>query len=379
MKQLLPLFLLLTAASLAHGEFRGAWISSVYNINFPSAPGLSVKTQKAQAVRLLDAAKIAGLNAVMIQVRPESDALYDSKLEPWSRYLTGTQGRSPGYDPLAFFIAEARKRGIEVHAWLNPYRAAANASQPRTSNHISKRYPQFAYKIKNTLWMDPGAPAVQKHIVNVVRDLASRYSIAGIHLDDYFYPYPADSGATYPFPDDATYAAYRSSGGTLSRADWRRNNVNSLIRSISKAVHAEKSNIKFGVSPFGIYTKGSPPDVKAGVDQYNQLYSDPLTWMREGWIDYLAPQLYWADHGPQSFSSLLRWWRSPQVNPRGVQVWPGIAVDRLTSHGWTASEISNQLGLEKTIAPRGHGGFLLWNIDPIAKNTKGITPVIRSH
>ncbi|MEI6279487.1 MAG: family 10 glycosylhydrolase [Verrucomicrobiae bacterium] len=376
----LPITLLAFALSATvHAEFRGAWIPSVYNISFPSASSLSAETQKAQALRILDAAKSARLNAVLLQVRPESDALYSSQIEPWSRYLTGTQGQSPGYDPLAFFIAEAGKRGIAVHAWLNPYRAAANAGQPRTANHITKKIPQFTYRVGNVLWMDPGAPQVRLQIVAVVRDLLSRYDLAGIHLDDYFYPYPTDSGLVYPFPDEKTYAAYRAIGGRLDKADWRRNNVHQLIHAISETVRSTKPGALFGVSPFGIYTKGSPPGVKAGVDQYHELYSDPLKWMREGWIDYLAPQLYWAEGGPQSFSSLLRWWRSPRVNPRGIPIWPGLAVDRLSSHGWPASEIATQLDLEKSTAPRGRGGFCLWNIGPLTKNTKNILPVVRSH
>jgi uncharacterized lipoprotein YddW (UPF0748 family) len=362
----------------AHAEFRGAWIASVFNINFPSGGGLSAATQKAQAIRILDAAKSAGLNAVLLQVRPESDALYPSSIEPWSRYLTGTQGQSPGYDPLAFFISEAKKRGIAVHAWLNPYRAAGNAGQPRTANHISKKFPQFAYRVGNVLWMDPGAPQVQRQIVAVVRDLLSRYDLAGIHLDDYFYPYPTGSGA-YPFPDEKTYAAYRSTGGTLDKGDWRRNNAHQLIHAIRDVVRSTKPGALFGVSPFGIYTKGTPSDVEAGVDQYHQLFSDPLKWMSEGWIDYLAPQLYWADGGRQSFSSLLRWWRSPQANPRGVPIWPGMDLDRMSSNGWPASQIGTQLALEKSIAPRGKGGFLLWNIGSLTKNTKNILPVVRSH
>jgi uncharacterized lipoprotein YddW (UPF0748 family) len=379
MKTVAALAILLAATVSARAEFRGAWIASVFNINFPSSAGQPAEAQKAKAIAILESAKAAGLNAVLLQVRPESDALYPSELEPWSRYLTGTQGRPPGYDPLAFFIAEAKKRGIAVHAWINPYRAAANAGEARAANHISKKFPQFAYRIGSVLWMDPGAPQVQRHIVAVVRDLLSRYDIAGVHLDDYFYPYPTDSGAVYPFPDDRTYAAYRASGGTLDRADWRRNNAHVLIRALGEAVHSTKPGALFGVSPFGIYTKGSPPDVKAGVDQYHQLFSDPLKWMREGWVDYLAPQLYWAEGGPQSFSSLLRWWRSPQANPREVPIWPGIAIDRMSSHGWPASEIATQLNLEKSIAPRGRGGFLLWNIGPLTKNTKGILQVVRSH
>ena len=379
MKKILTLAALLAATALVRADFRAAWIPSVYNLSFPSGSGLSPDAQRAQAVRLLDAAKAAGLNAVLLQVRPEGDALYASSIEPWSRYLTGSQGQGPGYDPLAFFIAEGRKRGIEVHAWINPYRAAASSKQSRASNHISMRLPQFTYKIGSTLWMDPGSLAVQKHIVSVVRDIVHRYDVAGVHLDDYFYPYPTDSGAVYPFPDSTTYATYRAGGGSLDKSDWRRNNANTLIREISAAVHSERPGLKFGVSPFGIYTKGSPADVKSGVDQYNQLYSDPVKWMKEGWVDYIAPQLYWADGGPQSFSSLLRWWRSPQANPRGVPVWPGIAVERLSTHGWPAAEIAHQLDLEKSISPRGHGGFLLWDIGPAVKNTKGIASIIRSH
>jgi len=378
MLRTLFLLCLLPALAMA-GEFRGAWIATVHNINFPSAPGLSVDAQKAQMIRLLDVAKRCKLNAVMFQVRPESDALYPSKLEPWSRYLTGTQGASPGYDPLAFFIAQAKKRGIEVHAWLNPYRGAANKSKELASNHIARRLSQFCYRIGTVLWMDPGAPAVQDHIVNVVRDLAQRYDLAGIHFDDYFYPYPTDSGKVYPFPDDVTYATYRARGGTLSKDEWRRNNVNTLIRRVSETVHAVKPGMKFGVSPFGIYKPGIPAGTTAGVDQYNQLYGDPLLWMREGWIDYLAPQLYWKDNGPQSFSALLRWWRSPQANPRGVPIWPGIDVDRLIESGWQTGEIAHQLDLEKSIGPRGHGGFILWSMQPLLKNTKGIDSVVAGH
>lgn len=377
MRLLAAAALALVAAHTACAEFRGAWISSVFNINWPSKAGLPPEVQRAEAIRLLDAAKIAGINNVMLQVRPESDALYDSSLEPWSRYLTGAQGRSPGYDPLAFFISEAGKRGIRVHAWLNPYRAAANASETRASNHISRRYPEFAYRIGSVLWMDPGAPQIRKHIVSVVRDLLKRYNLAGIHLDDYFYPYPRENGGLPFFPDDKTYAAFRASGGTLSKADWRRANVNSLVRDISEAVKSTKPGAVFGVSPFGIYTRGVPADVKAGVDQYNELFADPVRWMREGWIDYLAPQLYWAEQSQQPYSSLLRWWRGPEANPRRVPVYPGIAVDRMISHGWPPEEIARQLRTEKAIAPAG--GFILWNIGSIARDTKGVRAVVRAN
>lgn len=375
MRYLLALLLL---PLTAFADFRGAWIASVHNINFPSASGLSPEAQKAQIIRLLDAAKRNGLNAVMFQVRPESDALYQSSLEPWSRFLTGTQGASPGYDPMAFIIAEGKKRGIGVHAWINPYRGAATASKPRASNHISKRFPQYSYKIGSVVFMDPGAPEIQNHIVNVVRDLVKRYDLAGVHFDDYFYPYPTDGGKTYPFPDDTTYAAYRARGGTMTKADWRRDNVSTLIRRVGQTVHAERPGAKFGVSPFGIYRPGVPAGTTAGVDMYGQLYADAVRWMREGWIDYLSPQLYWRDGGPQSFSLLLRWWRGPEANPRGVPIYPGIAVERLTEKGWPAAEIGKQLQIERATGPRAGGGFILWNIKAIQNNTKGVNAVVGS-
>ncbi len=380
MKSLLPILCILLAfVPNLRSEMRGAWIASVHNINFPSKPGLSESAQKAEAVRLLDTAKAAGLNAVLLQVRPEGDALYKSHLEPWSRYLTGVQGRSPGYDPLAFFISQAKARGLAVHAWINPYRAAANATHTRAANHISRRFPHQTYKIGNVLWMDPGSPEVRRHINAVVRDLVSRYDIAGVHMDDYFYPYPTPKGGLPKFPDDKTHAAYLKAGGKLSKANWRRHNVNTLVMELKRTIQSTRPGVTFGVSPFGIYTKGAPADVKAGVDQYNQLFADPVAWMKQGWVDYLAPQLYWPDAGPQSFSSLLRWWRHPEVNPRGVPILPGIAIDRMTSHGWDRREIERQLQIEKSTRPRTSGGFLLWNIDPLAKNTKGVIQAVRAY
>ncbi len=371
-------FALLLLPMTLMAEFRGAWVASVHNINFPAEPGMTAEAQKAQIVRILDAAKRNRLNALLVQVRPESDALYSSPIEPWSRFLTGSQGVSPGYDPLAFFIAEGKKRGIAIHAWLNPYRGAATAAKPRSSNHITKRFPQYAYKIGSVLWMDPGAPDVQNHIVNVVRDILKRYDVAGIHFDDYFYPYPTDSGHIYPFPDDVTYAAYRSRGGSMGKSDWRRDNVNTLIRRVGALVRSEKPGAIFGISPFGIFQPGVPAGTTAGVDMYTHLFGDPLTWMREGWIDYLAPQLYWRDNGPQSFSLLLRWWRGTQANPRGVPIWPGIAVDRLTEKGWPSSEIARQIDVERNTAPRQRGGFILWNMKALQNNTKGVNAVIGS-
>ncbi|MGH8045846.1 MAG: glycoside hydrolase family 10 protein [Chthoniobacterales bacterium] len=360
-------------SATARAEMRAAWVASVYNLNFPSKPGLSASAQQAQIIRILDAARAAKLNALMVQVRPECDALYQSSIEPWSRFLTGTQGKNPGYDPLAFFIAEGKKRGIAIHAWINPYRAATHTSDDRNSKHVANQLPGSTRRLKSMLWLDPGSAEVQDHVVAVVRDIVRRYAVAGVHLDDYFYPYPETYGGS--FPDSATYARYQAKGGKLSRADWRRNNVNTMVRKLSAAVHA-RPGCKFGISPFGIYTKGQPSTVRAGLDQLNELYADPVAWAQQGWVDYLAPQLYWEDGGPQSFSTLLRWWRNPGVS-NGVPIYPGIDIDRLISQGRSAAEISRQLGLERSIGPRnGGGGFLLWDFNPLLRDTKGVREVV---
>lgn len=357
-------------------EFCGVWVASVWNLNYPSKPGLTAAEQKRQIVQLLEVVRAARLNHVLVQVRPEGCALYASKLEPWSRFLTGTQGVSPGFDPLQVFLEEGHKRGLKVHAWLNPYRASINAKNANHPAHPSRRFPEHTKKIGNLLWMDPGAPAVQQHVLSVVQDLLRRYPLDGIHYDDYFYPYPAP-GKTVNFPDADSYAAYRQRGGNLALADWRRDNVNSLVRRTYQLVKSERPKALFGVSPFGIYTKGQPAEVKAGLDQLNQIYADPVRWMREGWVDYLAPQLYWKDGGPQSFSALLRWWRNPGVNPRRIPIYPGIALDRLGgSHQWPLSEIATQLRAEQAIGPRGPGGFILYNISPVASNTKGVRSLL---
>ncbi len=355
-------------------EFRAAWVASVYNINFPSRTGLSASAGKAEIVRICDAAKAAGLNALMVQVRPESDALYESKYEPWSRFLTGKQGRDPGYDPLETFIIEGRKRGIDIHAWINPYRAATTPSGLASNHPSESRLSGQTRRLKKMLWLDPTEPAVQDHVVRVVEDIVKRYPVAGIHLDDYFYPYPETySGG---FPDSRAYERYRDEGGKLDRGDWRRANVNTMVRRLSETVHGARRGAKFGISPFGIYTKGSPSDVKAGLDALNQLYCDPVAWLHQGWVDYLAPQLYWDDAGPQSFSSLLRWWRSAQVNPKGIPIYPGIAVDRLNSKGRSAKEIARQLDLQNSVGPNAGVGFILWDFSPILKNSKGVRDIV---
>jgi uncharacterized lipoprotein YddW (UPF0748 family) len=373
-KSWLSVFVLLALALAvsAQAEFRGAWISSVHNLDWPSKKGLPAAQQKAELVRLLDSAKSLGLTDVFFQVRPEGDALYQSSLEPWSRFLTGTQGKDPGYDPLAFCISEAGKRGIRVHAWFNPYRASVKAGSQWASNHMARRFNRYAYKVGSVVCMDPGSREVQDHVVKVVSDVARRYNVAGIHFDDYFYPYPSVGRLPY----GKTYDSYRAGGGSLSIGDWRRDNVNRLIARSSQAVKEARPDAVFGVSPFGIYTKGQPSTVKAGLDQLNEIYADPLKWMRSGWVDYIAPQLYWKDQSPQSFTELLKWWRSPAVNPRRVPVYPGIAAYRMSEQGWPAQEIVKQVGLSRTVGsgPSGHAFFRMANM---ANNTKGVSTMLK--
>ncbi|MDZ4742988.1 MAG: family 10 glycosylhydrolase [Verrucomicrobiota bacterium] len=383
MKKILIIILLLGAVlSLPSQskEFRGVWISSAWNINFPKEGSRSVAGQQMLLIQYLETAQKLGINAVFFQVRPEGDALYESNIEPWSRFLTGTQGRHPGYDPLEFLITEAKKRNIEVHAWLNPYRAATNASGERTANHMSKKFSRYAYRDKNVIWMDPGSEAVRNHIIKVVTDLVSRYDLDGIHYDDYFYPYPSVGKKNISYPDKGTYNDYKNGGGSLTFADWRRDNVNKLISKTYQAIKATKPGVKFGVSPFGIYTKGFPNTVKVELDQYNDIYSDPVKWIREGWVDYLAPQLYWADNSPQSFSALLKWWRDPEVNPRGIPIYPGIAADRLNKpHNWAPSEIIRQVEWTRKISNGPNpNGMIFWNIKVLDDNYKGISPQLRN-
>lgn len=371
-KSWLSAILLLALVCVAQAEFRGAWISAVHNLDWPSQKGLPAAEQKAELVRLLDSAQKLGLTDVFFQIRPEGDALYRSSLEPWSRFLTGTQGKDPGYDPLAYCISEAGRRGIRVHAWLNPYRASVKAGSPLASNHMARRFSRHAHRVGSVVCMDPGSKEVQDHVVKVVTDVARRYKVAGIHFDDYFYPYPSVGR----LPDGKTYDAYRAGGGALSIGDWRRDNVNRLIARSSQAVRDARPGALFGVSPFGIYTKGQPSTVKAGLDQLNEIYADPVRWMRSGWVDYIAPQLYWKDRSDQSFTELLKWWRSPSVNPRRVPVYPGIAAYRMSEQGWPAQEIVKQVELSRTVGrgPSGHAFFRMANL---ADNTKGVSTMLK--
>lgn len=347
-------------------EFRGAWVATVANIDWPSERGLSVTRQKAELIAILDRAAQLKLNALIFQVRPACDALYPSSIEPWSEYLSGTMGTRPEpyYDPLAFAVEQAHKRGLELHAWFNPYRALHHSNKsPVSANHISKTKPQLVKKYGKYLWLDPGEKEVQEYSLSVVMDVVKRYDIDGVHFDDYFYPYKEKDarGEELDFPDDASWQRFGRGSG-LSRDDWRRENVNQFIRRVYQSIKLTKPWVKFGVSPFGIWRPGNPVQIQ-GHDAYAKLYADSRKWLSSGWVDYFAPQLYWTiDQKEQSFPVLLNWWA--QQNPTHKHLWPGLST--ASAAKWKPGEISRQIQLDRKQS--GSTGHIHWSMKSLMNN-----------
>jgi uncharacterized lipoprotein YddW (UPF0748 family) len=362
-------------------EFRALWVATVRNMDWPSQPGLSTEEQQRELLAILDRAAELNLNAIVLQVRPEADALYASTLEPWSRYLTGQQGQppEPAWDPLAFAVEEAHRRGLELHAWFNPYRAAYQRTEQTAPSHISRRRPELVVPYGQYLWLDPANAEVRQRMVRVVLDVVRRYDIDGVHIDDYFYPYPETvRGGRLEFPDDRSYRAYRRGGGKLSRGDWRRRNVDVLIRDMYAAVKGQKMWVKVGISPFGIWRPGYPPTIEGGIDAYAELYADARKWLREGTLDYIAPQLYWPVRpAEQSYPVLLQWWVEQSVKNR--HVWPGLALYKLPATGrsrMTPDDIAEQIELTRgTLGATGHIHF---NAKILMDNIAGIADRLAS-
>jgi uncharacterized lipoprotein YddW (UPF0748 family) len=354
----LCLALTLTALPAANAdplprEFRGVWVATVANIDWPSKPGLTIEEQKKELVTIFDRQKAIHMNAIVFQVRPMCDALYESKLEPWSSFLTGTSGKSPGYDPLAFAIQLAHERGMELHAWLNPYRAKSPAARGEmATNHLIRARPDIAKKYSKHYWLNPTHPDTAKHSLDVVKDIVTRYDIDGIHMDDYFYPYPEldEAKKEIPFPDDDTWAAYTQAGGKLSREDWRRDAVNRFVKDMNTEVHKIKPWVKVGLSPFGIWRPGHPAGIQ-GFDQYAKLYADAKLWWNEGWVDYFTPQLYWPiEPEKQSYPKLLDWWAKENTKHR--HLWVGNSAGR-----HSPDEIRGQVALTRTAKAGGNIWF----------------------
>lgn len=380
-------------------EFRAAWVSTVANIDWPSRSNLPPAKQQAEALAILDRARALNLNAIVLQVRPSADAIYPSPLEPWSEYLTGKQGKEPqpAWDPLQFWVAQAHARGLELHAWFNPYRARHSAARsPLAKEHIANTNPQAVKKYGKYLWMDPGEESASRHTLDVILDVVRRYDIDGVHIDDYFYPYPIEAtGANgaeaaaldvpawqkpeVEFPDQASWQRYVQGGGTLDRAGWRRQNVDRLIEAIYTGVHREKAWVKFGISPFGIGRPDRRPRGIAGFSQYDKLYADAELWLQKGWLDYLAPQLYWPiAQAPQSFPVLLDYWLAQNTHAR--HVWPGIFTSKTadgSSKPFSPDEIVQQIDVTR-MRPTVNG-HVHFSIAPLMQNRAGLFDKLKAN
>lgn len=359
-----------TALPALARETRGLWIATVANIDWPSRSALSGEQQRLELIDILDRAAAAGMNVIVLQVRPAGDAVYASGIEPWASLLTGAQGVDPGYDPLAFAVEQAHARGMELHAWINPFRAGNTADTLRfAGSHIFNTRRDLVRVYGSQVWMDPGEPDAQEHTMRVVTDIVRRYDIDALHADDYFYPYPQTvGGQTISFPDDATFGRH---GAGLGRDDWRRANIDRFIERLYREVHLIKPTVKVGISPFGIWRPGNPPGVN-GLDAYAAIYADARKWLREGWVDYLAPQLYWAISAPQqSYPALLDWWIGENV--RGRHIWPGLAAYRLndgTASAFPLHEVPAQISLTRTRP--GASGHVLYNTTATLKRSNGV-------
>jgi uncharacterized lipoprotein YddW (UPF0748 family) len=291
-------------------EFRAVWIATVDNIDWPTKGNFNSDSQKAEFIRLLDMHQRNGMNAVIAQIRPATDAFYPSPYEPWSEWLTGKQGSPPNpyYDPLQFMIEETHKRGMEFHAWCNPYRAVFNIDKSSiAATHITRLHPEWFLNYGDKKYFDPGNKEGQQFVVNVIRDVVSRYEVDAIHFDDYFYPYRI---AGKEFPDNESYSKYNNG---LTKDDWRRSNVDSIIVFLGRAIKVENKFCQFGISPFGIWRNlDKDPEgsaTQAGQTNYDDLYADILLWLKEGWIDYVAPQIYFEiGHPRAAYEVLLDWW-----------------------------------------------------------------------
>ncbi|KRV50297.1 hypothetical protein AQ490_14390 [Wenjunlia vitaminophila] len=364
-------------------QFRGMWIATVVNRDWPSAPGLSARRHQAELRALLDAAVEFRLNAVILQVRPTADAFWPSPYEPWSQYLTGTQGRDPGWDPLDFAVREAHRRGLALHAWFNPYRVANHADPERLApDHPARRNPGWTVPYGGRLYYNPGLPQVRAFVQEAMLDAALRYPVDGVHWDDYFYPYPV---AGQVFDDDAAYAAY--GGDFPDRAAWRRNNIDLLVRETSDRLRAARPGTAFGISPFGVWrnaaTDPSGSDTRAGVQTYDDLYADTRSWVRQEWIDYVVPQLYWnIGFAAADYATLVPWW-SRTVRGTRVHLYVGEALykvgDPAQPEAWQdPGELSRHLTLDHAY-PEVRGNVFFSAKEVVADPLGAMSWVVADH
>jgi uncharacterized lipoprotein YddW (UPF0748 family) len=383
---LVHLLVLSYASALAQpspkAEFRGVWIASVMNIDWPSKPGLSSDDQKKEFIEILDMHKSNGMNAVVVQIRPAADAFYPSPYEPWSKWLTGKLGAPPEkyYDPLKFMIDEAHHRGIEFHAWFNPYRGIVNVDTANIdSASVAFEHPDWFVKYDKNLYFNPGLPLARQHTTNVVMDVVNRYEVDGIHFDDYFYPYKVPK---LDFPDSASFKEYGA--GFTNVDDWRRNNVDMLIKNISDSIRKVKPFVKFGISPFGVWrNKDKDPNgsaTKAGQTCYDDLYADILKWLRAGWIDYVTPQIYWSIGFERAdYKTIADWWNK---NNHNVPVYIGQAAYRINSNNadttWKQStQVPKQIRLNRSLA--NVQGSIFFSSKSFIPNPLGINDSLKNN
>ena len=332
-------------------EFRAVWVATFHNIDWPSTKGLDPDTQRKEFLTLVDEQQANGMNALVVQVRPAGDAFYDSKLTPWSEYLTGTQGKKPEpyYDPLAYMVQVAHSRNMEFHAWFNPFRAVSHEKFSSVSSlNISKQHPEWIMKNGRQLYLNPGIPEVRDHVVEVILEVVRNYDIDGLHFDDYFYPY---KDASNPFDDSQTFALYKGEMEDINA--WRRHNIDRFIEQLSDSLKQIKPYIKFGVSPVGIWrNKTQDPrgsNTRVSYTAYDVLYADVRKWLKQGWVDYVAPQLYWSMNNPRaSYHNLLPWWSD---NSFGRHLYIGQAVYKTKANEsgpWkNPNQLSNQLRMNQ--------------------------------
>ena len=369
-------------------EFRGVWVSPAGDADWPSRAGLPADAQQRELIALLDRAKELGLNAIIFHVRLSGDALYETPLAPWSAKLTGYQGVSPGYDPLAVVVREAHARGLVVHAWFNPFRASLDGGLKAAPNHVTRIHASWVRRYGRDEWIDPGVPDARSAVIETVLDVVRRYDIDGVHIDDYFYPYRETVTRHYrvgkgkhrhtltstreiDFPDQSSWRKYGLKARWRDRDDWRRHNIDDFVAQLYFKVHQIKPYVAVGVSPFGIWRPDAVPGVQ-GLDAYREIYADSRKWLREGWLDYLAPQLYWPIDGAQNrFRLLDSWWRSPSQNPKSRHVWPGLYTAGPVIGGaggmWAPDEIAHQIAYLRqqkvgTLESDGHVHFRMGSL-----------------
>lgn len=360
-------------------EMKGAWISTVFNLDWPSVSSAGNEAkQKQEFDTLLDKLKTVGFNAVFVQVRPSADSLYPSALVPWSKVLTGTQGKNPGYDPLSYMVSAAHSRGMQIHAWFNPFRATTDASTSAlASNHVAKEHPEWIVDAGGKKYINPGIPDARQHIIDTVMEVVKGYDIDGVHLDDYFYP----NGVN--FADDAAFKTYNSSNIAV-KADWRRDNINEFVRQLGEQIHKVKPKASFGISPFGVWRNikkdSTGSDTSAGVTAYDDMFADVRTWIKQGWIDYVAPQIYWSlSFKDARYDKLVDWWVN-EVKNTNVKLYIGLAAYKVGASDQKAEwqsgdQIINQLKYNEKYKEVA-GSIMFRANDVVVRNPFGLSSLL---